>query len=213
MPSQNESILRHPKVACLGSIIARSRIDLGLLVSQEMAMRAKQTHTSLYFPVLITELGRRSAVPQDPASNIDVTSSSSTDIQRIEAEFRREEVDRRRAALADTSPEVDVNSLPAEAPSSTPTSELSAYLKATGFTTLKQGADDKDASETSGISSAITGDVQKDDVGHAESETETDEEGMAVRDEVVREPRGQHIQRLPESCGDGCVVGNSDSAD
>ncbi|XP_015167779.1 uncharacterized protein [Solanum tuberosum] len=105
MPSQNETILRHPKATCLGSIMARRRIDLGLLVSQEMAMRAKQTQTSLPFPILITELCQRAGVPRDPARDI--------------------EVDRRRAALADTSPEVEVDSLPAKAPSSTPASEPS----------------------------------------------------------------------------------------
>uniref|UniRef100_M1DKR7 Polyprotein protein n=1 Tax=Solanum tuberosum TaxID=4113 RepID=M1DKR7_SOLTU len=152
-----------------------------------------------------------------------------------ETEFTREEVDRRRAAPADTSQEVNVDSLQAEAPLSTPVSEPSGipayssssqtpgafsssqptkithamilkmgqlaysadgetpevstlkaeiaelkkdatYLKDTDFTTLIQGADEKDAPEISRIPPATTGDMLRDDARHAESETETDEE-------------------------------------
>uniref|UniRef100_M1DTY5 Polyprotein protein n=1 Tax=Solanum tuberosum TaxID=4113 RepID=M1DTY5_SOLTU len=54
---------------------------------------------------MITEFLRHAGVPREPASIIEVTTSSSTDIPRIEAEFTQEEDHKRKAAPTDTSPE------------------------------------------------------------------------------------------------------------
>uniref|UniRef100_M1DCI4 Putative plant transposon protein domain-containing protein n=1 Tax=Solanum tuberosum TaxID=4113 RepID=M1DCI4_SOLTU len=78
-------------------------IALGMLTSQEMAMRAKQTRTSLTFRILITELCHRAGVPRDPTRDIEVTPTSATDIRHFEAKYMREEADMRRPAPADTS--------------------------------------------------------------------------------------------------------------
>ncbi|KAG5580815.1 hypothetical protein H5410_051442 [Solanum commersonii] len=86
MSSQNESILHHPKAVCLGSIMSKKSIDMGLIIEQEMAMRPSE-QTSL-----------------------------------PEAEYIRDEADRKRAALVDTSSEVDVDSIPAETSLPTPAS-------------------------------------------------------------------------------------------
>ncbi|KAG5576690.1 hypothetical protein H5410_056824 [Solanum commersonii] len=54
------------------------------------------------------ELCQCIGVPRDVIRVIDVTLSSSTNIQRIEAKYTREETDRRKKAPVDTSLEVDV---------------------------------------------------------------------------------------------------------
>ncbi|KAG5632236.1 hypothetical protein H5410_003953 [Solanum commersonii] len=68
MPSQNESVLRLAKVTCLGCIMEKTRINLGMIISSEIHMRAK-----------------RDQVPRDTKKDMEVILASSTNIWRIEA--------------------------------------------------------------------------------------------------------------------------------
>lgn len=77
MSSQNKSILSHPKMARLWSIMSKKSIDMGCIIEKEMDIRSKHKQAFLLFPKLITLLCQCAGVPRYVAAYIEVTLSSS----------------------------------------------------------------------------------------------------------------------------------------
>lgn len=95
----------------MGCIMDRLPFNLGAIIAPEIFVRAKQTTTSFPLSVLITALCRRAGVPFRRTTDVEITATASIDIHRIEAECTQDMEERKRRALVDTTPVIDIKEL------------------------------------------------------------------------------------------------------
>ncbi|KAG5611388.1 hypothetical protein H5410_022669 [Solanum commersonii] len=200
MPSQNESIMRHPKAACLGSIISQRSIDIGLACEAKMAEKGSSGghipgggyRFDTYIGIFAYS-GPSGTYAPTYSSHSPGTSTYSKQIKITQAMILKMGHLAHSTDVRGTRLERDIP-LIIEAGEASEVTALKAkvedlrkdvdYLNSTDFTSLLEATDDVDAPSTFKIPPATTGDVHKDDAAVDESDAETDEE---------RDTGGEHI--------------------
>uniref|UniRef100_M1DX64 Uncharacterized protein n=1 Tax=Solanum tuberosum TaxID=4113 RepID=M1DX64_SOLTU len=128
-----EMMLRRVPVSC-DVIVVASTHDLKhrsgeaepwVIYCTENAYEGQSKSNLISIPVLISTLCLREGVPFVAKIDIEVTPSSSCDIHRIEVEYMKDEAEKKKKGLVDTSPVVDVKSMEAGPTQPTPTVEPS----------------------------------------------------------------------------------------
>lgn len=87
MPSQKKYILLYAKAAFLGFLIKGITLNLGWIIASKMLKHATQLLALLPLSVLINKLCKHARVPRYVNNDEEVSTTSSTDILRIEAGY------------------------------------------------------------------------------------------------------------------------------